>query len=539
MESSAQLQGLHAVVSPSGQYLAFVSTGKLKVCSTSQPERFIEVVIRITEKDISALRWADDSSHITILSARSIEIVDLDNGTHRIRLDNGSGGLGRFTSADFIGSDQLLVTWEFGKAKLWELSNGKGVDLSDVKTVHGTERWQMRPGNRSGARRVLATLSRPGADDILNVYFTAMHKHTSSTKLPTTDAQSVSWSPDGRWLAILDTPITTPSLHIYTPDGHHFRSYPAHGDSGSHSLGVKAALWSGDSRILALTRYDGRIVLLNTRTFAPLAIIEHTTTVDQRSLPSEEQAIIWQESVLASGERSYTAAAQPISPPLSKTKSSTEPSELGVAEARFSTDGSYLATRDERMLNTVWIWNMATFAAHAVLIQHSNVRKLHWHPTQPDILMVDCGEGIAYVFNAATTSPPSPLSTSMPGTPVISWVYTAANARSVLLASTKASFRLNYPEGQPAGAESVESEALSHASEDEPFDEGASEDSLFDVLSGKKPLPPKTEESYTERVDSEVETEEEDSTLRVDDTFREQKSRRPIPVDPFDDSQIF
>jgi hypothetical protein len=80
---------------------------------------------------------------------------------------------------------------------------------------------------------------------------------------------------------------------------------------------------------------------------------------------------------------------------------------------------------------------------------------------------------------------------------------------------------------------------MATAGADDSFEEGASDDSLFDVLSGRKPLPPKTEQSYTERVDLEVETEEEDATERLDDTFREMKSRKPVPADPFDDSQIF
>ena len=73
----------------------------------------------------------------------------------------------------------------------------------------------------------------------------------------------------------------------------------------------------------------------------------------------------------------------------------------------------------------------------------------------------------------------------------------------------------------------------------EAFEEGESEDSLLDVLSGRKPMPPRMEPSYTEMIDVEVETEEEDMSTRMDDTFREKKSRKALPLDPFDDSEIF
>lgn len=88
----------------------------------------------------------------------------------------------------------------------------------------------------------------------------------------------------------------------------------------------------------------------------------------------------------------------------------------------------------------------------------------------------------------------------------------------------------------------IEPESRSNtAAEEAAFDEGASEDSLFDVLSGRKPMAPKTEQSYTERVDFEVgATEDEDTaTVGLDDTFREKVARRLPVVDPLDDSEIF
>lgn len=538
MEISAQLQASHAVASSCGKYVASIHNSKLRICSLFAPERFTTFNFRPT-KDNLTLKWNEASIRIILLSAQNIEVVDLGDSSHRVRIDNGSGGLGRFISADFIEPDHLLVIWEFGKAKLWNLTNGKGVELSDIKTTCAGSVWRQRPSSGNAATRTLALLSRSGADDILNVYLPMAQKQMSSVKLPTADAQSLSWSPDGRWLAILDTPTANSSVHIYTPDGHRFRSYPVASDSDSLSLGVKSCLWSYSSQILALSRYDSKVVLLNTTTFASLAIIEHTTTVDQRSLAPDRQAPIWQEIVSASGERSYNNTAQPVSPPLSRTKLSTEPSELGVAEACSSCDGSFLATRDERMLNTVWIWNMATLAAYTVLIQHSNVRRMQWHPTRLSLLMVDCAEGIAYVFQAGSSDPPIPLSTSMPGNANLSWMYTSASSRPALLASTKSLFRIVYPEGRPEGDEANHNQTLSQSAGSDAFEEGASEDSLFDVLSGRKPLPPKTEQSYTERLDFEVETEEEDLSTRVDDTFREKKSRKLVPVDPLDDSQIF
>jgi WD40 repeat protein len=539
MELSPQFQGSHTTASVSGQYIAALhSRNCIRVYATHAPDRrFSDISIRIQLKDVTALKWNHDDSRIAVLSAKFIEVINLDDASNRVRIDNGSGGLGRFSDADFVGREQLLVIWEFGKAKIWDLSTGRGWELGDVKGCCDGSRWQMRPNAKSSVE-VLAMLSRAGADDVLTFSYLAAQKQLVSVKLPTADTQSISWSPDGRWLAVLDVPTSAPCVHFFTPDGHLYRSYPPVKDGNTVDLAVKAVVWARNAQLLALTKFDGRIILLNTRTFTTVAVIEHTTHIDQHTSNStESQAPIWQEAVSASGERSYKAIAQPFSPPLTRTKASPEPGELGVAEACFSEDGSWLATRDERMQNTVWIWNTTTLAAHAVLVQHSNVRKLAWHSTRPDQLLMDCGEGIAYLFTPSESSPPEPIMTSTSAHAVLSWLNTAADSRIAFSAVTKSMYRLIYPEGQP---DPPDTQHQDHDAQNGAYEEGASEDSIFDLLSGRTPLPPKTEQSYTERVDLEMETEEEDMTTRMDDTFRG-KGLAPaqVDVDPLDDSDIF
>lgn len=562
MESSQQLSGFYATPSPSGQFIASIAASKLRVCATHAPERFTELPIKIQPKDVAGLRWNVDSDRVVISSQRLIEVIDLQDDNHRIRLDNGSGGLGKFSAADFVGVDQLLVVWEFGKAKVWNLSSGRSTDLADAKTTCSGERWQLRPCEKDAtATQTLALLSRQGVEDTLQLYLPSLQKTIAVTKLPTTDAQSLSWSPDGKWLAVLDTPTASTSVHFFTPDGHLFRSYPSAQGTASSGLGIKAVSWAGNSQTIGLARFDGKVALLNCRTFTPLAIIEHHTVIDQTPSNPEHQAPIWQEVVSASGERPYASVSQPFSPPLSRTKPSSDPGELGVAEASFSADGAFLATRDERMLNTVWIWDTASLASHAVIVQHSNVRRTHWHPSRPDSLLLDCGEAAAYFFNANTPhEPPTARPISMPGTPSLSWLYTTANALPALLSATKSSFQLLFPDGQPEPESPQPKPNAGDATTISEPAEGDPDDSLLDMLAGRTPLPP---QSYTERIDMEVETEEGggegDDTISgagMEDTFRGKRvfgrhgqggggSRRAetggggSERDPFDDSQIF
>jgi WD40 repeat protein len=431
-----------------------------------------------------------------------------------------------------FGNHHVLTTWEFGKAKLWHLNSGTATELPDVKTQADGVVWQIRPGTSTPP--LFALLSRTFAEDHLALHFTSVDQAPALIKLATTDAQAISWSPDGRWLAVLDVPTATPNIHIYTPDGHLFRSCPStKGDDDE--LGVKDMAWSPDGSALALARYDGRIELLDARTFSPLATIEHNTTIDQNVLSVNERAPVWQENVSVTNERTYSFAAQPLSPPLSRTKPSSDPVEQGIAEIAYSCNGHYLATRDCRMLNTVWIWNLPTLSAHAILVQHSNVRSLVWHPTRAESLMIDCAEGIVHLFDVSSSEPPRAHHTNCTPAAKLSWMYTSPISNLIVMVSSRSKFELLYPEGRNENDEATRSATPPAQST---YEEGASEDSLFEVLSGRKPLPPKTEPSYTERVDLDVESEDTEQGA-LEDTFREKHRPLAEELDPLDDSQIF
>lgn len=540
MEAIEQLLGSGASISPSGELLACVSNGKLKVCYTHAPERAADFKIRLQSKDVASIKWSDNSTRVLLSSGQSVEILDIDDEAHRVRLDNGSGGLGRFTSADFVGNDHVFTIWEFGRAKLWDLETGKGVEVGDLKTKSEGRNWTARPDS-DGSSQTLALLSRTQAQDQVTLHFPETDLTLEPATLSTFDARNISWSPDGHWIAVLDSAHAHPGVLILTLDGQPFRSYPTPNQTNDQDLelGIKAITWSLDSRILAISRYDSTLTLLNTKTFAPLAVIEHSTTIDQQSVPPSDRATIWQEAVSATNARSFTQTPQPVSPPLSRAKASNEPSEAGVAEARFSADGRYLATRDESTLSTVWIWDTSTLRAHAVLIQHNNVRRMHWHPTKRDLLLLDCNDNIAFLYHASSGQPPGPIEAVLSVTPLFSFAPSKSEtAKPVVLAATRTAFTLIYPEGREDPAAGMGTPATAG-------DDTMVEDSLLDMLSGRTPAPAKTEPSYTEQVDMDADLD--GATAGLDDTFREKRgaagygggNSEPGEIDPLDDSQIF
>jgi len=98
---------------------------------------------------------------------------------------------------------------------------------------------------------------------------------------------------------------------------------------------------------------------------------------------------IWQEQLSASEDRNYAIALQPANPPApTSTKNMNSP--RGISILAFSADRSFLATKHDLLPTTVWIWSLHAGTSVAVLIHHSPVKNVAWHPTEADLLLVHC-----------------------------------------------------------------------------------------------------------------------------------------------------
>lgn len=112
----------------------------------------------------------------------------------------------------------------------------------------------------------MAILTRPHAHDILMLLNPGDRGLIKSVELPTVDAQEVTWSPDGRWLAIRDAASTGHRLLIYTADGHLFKMYSNEENTNDIGLGLKRLEWSPLHGVLALGDYNDKVTILSKNT---------------------------------------------------------------------------------------------------------------------------------------------------------------------------------------------------------------------------------------------------------------------------------
>jgi len=335
-------------------------------------------------------------SRILLANDDNIRVYDVNDANWSGMIEHAASNCGRYADVGFgHNSNELLLFSDFGvKLTIWSLVTRHGVEIRDPKYM--VRCYNHRP--RSGH---MAVLTRPYTHDILMLLNPGDHGLIKSIDLPTVDAEEVLWSPDGRWLAIRDTPSNGHKVLIYTADGHLFKIYSHDENTNDIGLGIKVVEWNPLHSIFALGDYNDKVTILSKNTvihpqaigswvrltlsqFSPIAKFHHPATI---TLPN---VTIWQEQLDASKARNYIVAPQPANPPTSTSLMKADHPVHGISILAFNSDGDLLATKSDSMPTTVWIWSLQTGGVVAVLIHHSPVKHMSWHPTESGLLLIHC-----------------------------------------------------------------------------------------------------------------------------------------------------
>jgi hypothetical protein len=101
----------------------------------------------------------------------------------------------------------------------------------------------------------------------------------------TINAHGLSWSPDGKWLAVVDSAGQGHRILFYTADGHLFKVWngPTPTSDKDRDLamgaGVKLHEWASTGDYLAVGDYSSKVVLVSAPSFMSTLSLNHTTTI--------------------------------------------------------------------------------------------------------------------------------------------------------------------------------------------------------------------------------------------------------------------
>ncbi|KAL1886769.1 hypothetical protein Plec18167_000704 [Paecilomyces lecythidis] len=339
------------------------------------------------------------------------------------------------THVDFGGHmDEIIVTHSWNtKITIFDISDGRSQIIKSPKSSN-THGYGYRPRTNQ-----LAILLKPEVTDLLTIHEPRTYELITRVTLPTIDAQTLKWSPDGRWIAVWEAASAGTKVVIYTPEGQLFRTYcgPPGYDS-TYDLGIRTIEWSPArhpmpvSDYLAIGKFDGSVDILNTKTFSCSVSLSHSSPIDD-SLPN-----VWRESYTNSEELEYidgsgSAAFSVTSDPSGHPR--------GISMLSFNADGDLLATVDQSRASVVWIWSLGTAAnLMCVLVHEDPVRQLSWHPTEAELIIITGNSAVPAVHLWTVGSDPViarvPVSKNDSGKYEVTRVYSGVDEGSRLWFTT-------------------------------------------------------------------------------------------------------
>jgi WD40 repeat protein len=240
----------------------------------------------------------------------------------------------------------------------------------------------------------MALAERNEAKDYIGVYF--VNKWTCIKKFltQTEDLQDVKWSYDNSALLIPDTP-TLCILYIYSPIGDLISKIELY----QYKMGIKSMDISPNGHYICLGLYDQSLRIFNNISYTCVTIFEH-----DKEILNDIKVNYYKEEILNNeGESKYIQIKPPIdlrNENILKNKNNyinDKVPKIGISKMAFSFDNYFLATKNDKMPNILFIWDLNQMNLQFVLIQINEVVHFEWGK-KDNILFISTNNNKLYYF---------------------------------------------------------------------------------------------------------------------------------------------
>ena len=235
----------------------------------------------------------------------------------------------------------------------------------------------------------MALAERNEAKDIIGIYYT--NKWTCIKKfLPATDdLQDVKWSYDNSALLIPDSP-TLCVMYIYSPIGDLISKIELY----QYKMGIKCLDISPNGHYICLGLYDQTLRIFNNISYTCVTIFEH----DKEILYDITVNYYKEEIINNEGETKYVQIKPPIDLKNENIlKNNNKTTKIGISKMAFSTDNYFLAIKNDKMPNILFIWDLNLMNLQFVLIQQNEVVFFEWAKNE-NILFISTNNNKLYYF---------------------------------------------------------------------------------------------------------------------------------------------
>ena len=240
----------------------------------------------------------------------------------------------------------------------------------------------------------MALAERNEAKDYIGVYF--VNKWTCIKKFltQTEDLQDVKWSYDNSALLIPDTPALC-ILYIYSPIGDLISKIELY----QYKMGIKSMDISPNGHYICLGLYDQSLRIFNNISYTCVTIFEH-----DKEILNDIKVNYYKEEILNNeGESKYIQIKPPIdlrNENILKNKNNyinDKVPKIGISKMAFSFDNYFLATKNDKMPNILFIWDINQMNLQFVLIQLNEIVHFEWAKNK-NILFISTNNNKLYYF---------------------------------------------------------------------------------------------------------------------------------------------
>ncbi|ORZ21647.1 hypothetical protein BCR42DRAFT_407996 [Absidia repens] len=375
-------------ISPDNKYVANTVDSTVVIRDHSQDMVIMHVYE--TNHPVDWMCWSPDAQYIATMNhKRSVANVWSINDTNKkITLSDRRFGLAQAwwspdSSSLLISSDlDLKITvWMFIKNEIKYIYQPKIRDIGCVSSPDG---------------KYIAVVEKKDSKDYLIILNAKSFSLLQRFLLGTTDVVKVQWSPDSQFCAVIDNCIYY-KIMVYRLDGQLEYSYSAY----EYGLGIKSISWH--NKMMAIGSYDGNIRLINTINWHLVSTLPHPNVIRSNELKSltvyeEYQLPNMTKPTLDTKVGYRVISKRPLQLPVLRPDYNKHDPSIGISECDFCIDGTLLATKNDAMPTTLWIWDVHKLKVCIIISQLNPVRYVKWNPKYAHVLVMVCGDENAYIL---------------------------------------------------------------------------------------------------------------------------------------------
>ena len=238
----------------------------------------------------------------------------------------------------------------------------------------------------------MALAERKNAKDLIGIYY-INNKWSCIKKFypETEDLQNVKWSYDNSAILIPDSP-TLCILYIYSPLGDLINKIELY----KYKMGIKSLNISPSGHYICLGLYDQSLRIFNNISYTCVTIFEHNFDI----LNNNTVNYYKEEIMNKDGETKYIQLKPPIdliNENILKNINNNNTTKIGISKMAFSFDNYFLATKNDKMPNILFIWDLNQMNLQFVLIQINEVVHFEWGK-KDNILFISTNNNKLYYF---------------------------------------------------------------------------------------------------------------------------------------------